>query len=85
MSDVERRRAIELIRKGARLHYDADADDDSLLRGDQLYAEGLALLATLGDLDTIAALAEVISTVAQAHAEGDLDRAQAAWEGVQPS
>jgi hypothetical protein len=70
-----------MIYEGARLHYERD-DDDSLLRGDQHYAKGLATLARLGDLETVAKLAEVISRVAQARAEGDPARAEAAWESV---
>jgi len=79
-----RERAIEMIRAGANLHY-PDADDDELLRGDQLYAEGLVMLAEAGDLAAVAALADVISSVAQAYAEGDPARAAAAWGGVLPS
>ena len=79
MSNLTRQAAIHMIYEGASLHYERD-DDDSLLRGDQLYAEGLEMLAGLGDLDAVAQLAEVISRVAQAHAEGDPGRARAVWE-----
>jgi hypothetical protein len=81
VSEIGREQAIQMIYEGARLHYERE-DDDSLLRGDQLYAQGLATLAVLGDLDTVAKLAEVISRVAQAHAEGDPARAEAAWARV---
>ena len=54
--------------------------DLSLLAGDRLYALGLARLAELGDLEAVAELADVISLAAQAHAEGDADRAAAIWE-----
>jgi hypothetical protein len=81
---THRRRATELIRAGADLHY-PDADDDALLRGDQLYADGLVILAEAGDLDAVAALADIISSVAQAYAEGDSDRAAEAWDRAPPS
>ena len=54
--------------------------DLSLLAGDRLYALGLARLAELGDLEAVAELADVISLAAQAHAEGDPERAAAIWE-----
>ncbi|MBV9310712.1 MAG: hypothetical protein JOZ73_07765 [Solirubrobacterales bacterium] len=81
MSKSARDQAIQMIYDGARLHYERD-DDDSLLRGDQLYAQGLEALAELGDLEAVAKLAEVISRVAQGHAEGDPRRAAAAWEAA---
>jgi len=77
---------LEMILEGARLHYGepilvrpADADLQLLL-GDQLYALGLERLAALGDLDAVRELADVISLIAQAHAEGDPERARAVWE-----
>jgi hypothetical protein len=77
---------IEMILEGARLHYGeprlvrrADADL-RLLLGDQLYALGLQRLAALGDLDAVRELADTISLVAQAQAEGDTERASAVWE-----
>ena len=54
--------------------------DLALLAGDRLYALGLARLAELGDLAAVAELADVISLAAQAHAEGDPDRAGAIWQ-----
>jgi hypothetical protein len=78
---------IEAVREGYLLHYGAGRllrDDDRdlvLLAGDHLYALGLARLAALGDLDAVAELADVISLCAQAHAEGRLDLADAAWAG----
>ena len=56
-----------------------DDPDLALLAGDRLYALGLARLAELGDLDAVAELADVISLAAQAHAEGDVERAEAIW------
>jgi hypothetical protein len=77
---------IEMILEGSRLHYgqprlvSAGDPDLALLLGDQLYALGLSRLAALGDLDAVAELADVISLVAQAHAAGDPDLAEAVWE-----
>jgi hypothetical protein len=76
---------VEAIREGYLLHYVSgrvvrpDDPDLALLAGDRLYALGLARLAELGDLDAVAELADVISLAAQAHAEGDPDRAAAVW------
>ena len=75
-----------MILEGSRLHYgeprvvQPDDPDLALLLGDQLYALGLSRLAALGDLDAVAELADVISLVAQAHAAGDADLAEAVWE-----
>ncbi|HEY3020458.1 MAG TPA: hypothetical protein VGJ32_09710 [Solirubrobacteraceae bacterium] len=74
------------VREGQRLHAGAarvvtGAEPDlALLAGDRLYALGLERLAAAGDLDGIAALAEVISRCAQAQADGDSAAAEAAWE-----
>ncbi len=78
--------ALEAIREGYRLHFASaavvrTADPDlALLGGDRLYAIGLAKLAELGDLAAITELADVIALSAQAQAEGDPERAEAAWE-----
>lgn len=77
---------LEMILEGTRLHYGEPlivrpADPDlQLLLGDQLYALGLERLAALGDLGAVHELADVISLIAQAHAEGDPERARAVWE-----
>jgi hypothetical protein len=77
---------VEAIHEGYLLHYASgrvvrpEDADLSLLAGDRLYAIGLARLAELGDLDAVAELADVISLAAQAHAEGDPERAAAIWE-----
>src|SRR5919109_108163 len=73
---------IESVREGYLLHYGeprvvVGADPDlALLAGDYLYALGLERLAALGDLEAIRELADLISLVAQLHAEspdrGDL-------------
>jgi hypothetical protein len=77
---------VEAIREGSLLHYAhgrvlAPEDPDlALLGGDRLYAIGLDRVARLGDVAAVAELADVISGVAQAHAEGDPERAEAVWE-----
>lgn len=77
---------LEMIFEGSLLHYGAgrvvqtNDPDLALLLGDQLYALGLARLAALGDLEAVDILADVISSLAQAHAEGDAERAAAVWD-----
>jgi hypothetical protein len=77
---------VEAIYEGYLQHYGEGrvlrpADPDlALLAGDRLYALGLARLAELGDLAAVEVLAGVISRAAQAHAEGEPEAAQAAWE-----
>jgi hypothetical protein len=85
-TDGERSLVLAAVREGYLLHYGdarlvrtADADL-ALLGGDRLYALGLARLAELGDLDAVAALADLISRCAQAQAEGDPAQAEAAWK-----
>jgi hypothetical protein len=84
-ADPEYALLLEAIREGSLLHYGAGrvvapADPDlALLAGDRLYAIGLDRLAALGDVDAVAELADAISLVAQAHAEGDAERAEAEW------
>jgi len=76
---------VEAIEEGSLLHYGAartvsQVDPDlALLAGDRLYALGLDRLAQLGDLEAVAALAEVIAACAEAHAAGAPHRAAAAW------
>jgi hypothetical protein len=76
---------VEAIREGYLQHYGEgrvvrpNDPDLALLAGDRLYALGLERLAALGDLDAVAALADLISLSAQAHAEGDPGRADAIW------
>ena len=77
---------LEMILEGSLLHYDSprvvhtEDSDLALLLGDQLYALGLARLAALGDLEAVAVLADVISGLARAHAEGNPAQAEAIWE-----
>ena len=76
---------VAAVREGQRLHAGdprvvTGAEPDlALLAGDRLYALGLERLAAAGDLDGIAALAEVISHCAQAQVDADPARAEAAW------
>ncbi len=76
---------VESIYEGYLQHYGAgrvvrpDDPDLALLAGDRLFALGLARLAELGDLPAVVELADVISLAAQAHAEGDVERAAATW------
>ena len=74
-------RLLADIADGARLHYDEPGEDPdlSLLQGDRSYAEGLARLAALGDLEATTMLADAISAIAQARAEGDAARAAQVW------
>jgi hypothetical protein len=77
---------LEMILEGSHLHYgpqrvvQTDDRDLALLLGDQLYALGLSRLAALEDIDAIKELADVISLVAQAHADSDPELADAVWE-----
>jgi len=79
---------VAAIREGQRLHAGAprlvtEAEPDlALLAGDRLYALGLERLAAAGDLEGVAALAEVISQCAQALADGDPAGAEAAWAAL---
>jgi hypothetical protein len=77
---------LEMIVEGSRLHYGSpvvvrpEDPDLALLLGDQLYALGLARLAALGNLDAVSELADVISLVAQSHADAQPELAEAVWE-----
>ncbi len=68
---------VESVREGYLLHYgdprlvDPPDPDLALLAGDYLYAKGLGLLATTGDLDSVRALADLIAVSAELHADGD--------------
>ncbi len=70
---------VEAIREGYLLHYESPrviqgADSDlRLLAGDYLYALGLERLAARGDLEAVGELADLISLVAQIHAENGPD------------
>jgi hypothetical protein len=65
---------VESVLEGYLLHYSSgrivvpEDPDLCLLAGDQLYALGLARLASLGDLDAVEELADLISLCAHVHA-----------------
>ena len=67
---------LETIYEGYLVHYGrsrlfAPGDrETALLVGDYLYAHGLARIAAVGDLDAVAALAELISACAALRADG---------------
>jgi len=67
---------IECVREGYLLHYgrarliEPPDQDLALLAGDYLYAKGLQRLAALGDLGSVRELSDLISLLAQLHAEG---------------
>jgi hypothetical protein len=76
---------IEAVREGYLLHYEEprllsghDADL-ALLAGDYLYAIGLDRLAARGDTDSIAILADLISTCARLQAEGETEGIVDLW------
>ena len=77
---------LEAVYEGYLMHYGeprafTGMDDDlRLLAGDALYALGLSRLAEAGDLEAVAALSDLISRSAQAHAEGRPEDAEALWE-----
>jgi len=68
---------LETIYEGYLLHYGLPRlfspvdEDTALLLGDYLYAHGLVRIAATGDLDAVAALAELISACAALRAEGE--------------
>jgi hypothetical protein len=77
---------LEAVYEGYLMHYgeprafsgmDADL---RLLAGDALYALGLSRLAEAGDLEAVAALSDLISRSAQAHAEGRPEDAEGLWQ-----
>jgi hypothetical protein len=80
---------VEAIREGYLLHYGTPrvvvgADDDlALLAGDYLYALGLKRLATLGDLEAVRELADLISLCARVHAEGRPELADGLWRATE--
>ncbi len=76
---------LEMILEGSLLHYGlprvvrTEDADLALLLGDQLFALGLTRLAALGDVEAISELGDLISLVAQAHAEENKALAEAVW------
>ena len=86
VGDADRALVLETVREGFLMHYGeprafAGMDPDlRLLAGDALYAQGLARLAELGDLEAVAELADLISLCAWAESEGRDDVAAELWE-----
>jgi hypothetical protein len=67
---------LETIYEGYLVHYGrprlfaAPDEHEAILLGDYLYAHGLVRIAATGEIDAVAALAELISTCAHLRAEG---------------
>ena len=80
-------RGLETIYEGYLVHYgrprlfEPEDDNTALVLGDYLYAQGLARIASLGEVDAVRDLAELISLCAQARADGR-DGDGAAWSAT---
>ena len=67
---------LETIYEGYLLHYgkprlfEAEDRDTRILLGDYLYAHGLVRIASLGDVEAVGALSELLSLCAHLRAEG---------------
>src|SRR6185503_11542888 len=67
---------LETIYEGYLLHYgrprlfQAEDRDTRILLGDYLYAHGLVRIASLGDVEAVGALSELLSLCAHLRAEG---------------
>jgi hypothetical protein len=76
LADEQFALGVESIYEGYLLHYGrprlfSPADRDAaILLGDYLYAHGLVRITTLGDVDAVARLAELLSLCAHLRAEG---------------
>ena len=84
--DGSRAYVLEAVYEAYLLHYgeprafvgmDADL---RLLAGDALYAQGLARLAELGDMEAVAELADLISLCAWAESDGRHDLVEPLWD-----
>ena len=79
--------ALETIYEGYLVHYgrprlfDPPGEEEAILLGDYLYAHGLVRIADTGELDAVAALAELISTCAHLRAEAAAGDGEA-WLGT---
>jgi hypothetical protein len=85
VDDPDRLFVLEAVYEGYLLHYSTprafrglDADL-RLLAGDSLYALGLARLASIGDLQAVAELTDLIAFSAQAQAQGRPEVADELW------
>ena len=85
IADEDRLFVLEAVYEGYLLHYGEPRafrgmdSDLRLLAGDALYALGLSRLADKGDLEAVAELSDLISSTAQAQAEGRAEDADGAW------
>ena len=76
LAEQRHTRGLETIYEGYLVHYgrprlfEPEDDNTALVLGDYLYAQGLARIASLGDVDAVRDLAELISLCAQARADG---------------
>ena len=77
---------LEAVYEGYLLHYGeprafVGMDSDlRLLAGDALYAQGLAKLAEVGDMEAVSELADLISLCAWAESAGRRDVVKALWD-----
>jgi hypothetical protein len=84
LAEPRHTRGLETIYEGYLVHYgrprlfEPEDDNTALVLGDYLYAQGLARIASQGDVDAVRDLAELISLCAQARAD-DRDGDGAAW------
>jgi hypothetical protein len=80
---------LEAVYEGFLMHYReprafSGMDPDlRLLAGDALYALGLERLAQAGDLQAVKELSDLISSTAQAEAEGRHEETEAMWDETQ--
>jgi hypothetical protein len=79
---------VEMIREGYLLHtassrlFRQDDPDLALLTGDYLYAAGLVEVCATGDLDAVAALADLISRCSAARGDGRGSEGEAMWRAT---
>ena len=79
---------VEMIREGYLLHYGSsrlfrqDDPDLALPTGDYLYAAGLVEICATGDLDAVAALADLISRCSAARGDGRAGDDEAMWRAT---
>ena len=79
---------VEMIREGYLLHHGSsrlfrqDDPDLALLTGDYLYAAGLVEICATGDLDAVAALADLISRCSAARGDGRAGEDEAMWRAT---
>ena len=84
--DDSRAYVLEAVYEAYLLHYGeprafVGMDPDlRLLAGDALYAQGLARLADLGDMEAVGELADLISLCAWAEAEGRRELVDRLWD-----